>query len=53
MEYIISDIHGEYDLFIKLLEKIKFNKNDKMIICGDIFDKGIHLFWILSIHRIF
>ena len=40
MEYIISDIHGEYDLFIKLLKKIGFDSNDKMIICGDIFDKG-------------
>lgn len=40
MDYIISDIHGEYDLFIKLLNKINFTKNDKMIICGDIFDKG-------------
>ena len=40
MNYIISDIHGEYDLFIKLLNKINFNNNDKMIICGDIFDKG-------------
>lgn len=40
MNYIISDIHGEYDLFIELLNKINFNKNDKMIICGDIIDKG-------------
>ena len=40
MEYIISDIHGEYNLFIKLLNKIKFSNNDRMIICGDIFDKG-------------
>lgn len=40
MEYVISDIHGEYDLFIKLLEKISFNKSDTMIICGDIIEKG-------------
>lgn len=40
MEYVISDIHGYYDLFIKLLEKINFSQNDKMIIVGDIFDKG-------------
>lgn len=40
MTYVISDIHGEYNLFIKLLKKIKFNNEDKMIICGDIIDKG-------------
>ena len=40
MIYVISDIHGAYDLFIKLLEKIKFTENDRMIIVGDIFDKG-------------
>ena len=40
MTYIVSDIHGEYDLFIKLLEKIKFSNSDTMIICGDVIDKG-------------
>ena len=40
MKYIVSDIHGEYDLFIKLLKKINFSKNDNMIICGDIIEKG-------------
>ena len=40
MLYCISDIHGEYDLFIKLLKKINFNFNDEMIILGDIIDKG-------------
>ena len=40
MLYICSDIHAEYDLFIKLLKKIGFSKNDRMIICGDIIDKG-------------
>lgn len=40
MTYVISDVHGEYDLFIKLLEKIKFSDSDKIIICGDVVDKG-------------
>ena len=40
MDYIISDIHGEFDLFIKLLKTINFTEDDKMIICGDIIDKG-------------
>lgn len=40
MLYFASDIHGEYALFQKLLEKIKFSPSDRMIICGDIVDKG-------------
>jgi serine/threonine protein phosphatase 1 len=41
MIYLISDIHGEYDLFIKLLEQINFNtKEDKLYIIGDVVDRG-------------
>ena len=40
MRYCISDVHGEYELFAALLEKIKFSDNDEMYICGDIIDKG-------------
>lgn len=40
MRYVISDIHGEYDLFLKLLEKIKFSKEDTLFVCGDIIEKG-------------
>ena len=44
--YVISDIHGEYDLFMKMLEKIKFQDTDTLYILGDILDRGpnpIHL----------
>lgn len=40
MIYVCSDIHGEYELFLRLLEKIHFTGNDEMIICGDVIDKG-------------
>ncbi len=40
MLYVASDIHGEYELFLALLKKINFSNQDKMIICGDIIDKG-------------
>ena len=40
MIYVISDIHGEYDLFIKLLKHVNFSISDEMIVCGDIIDKG-------------
>lgn len=38
--YVISDIHGEYDLFMKMLEKISFSKDDLLIILGDVVDRG-------------
>ena len=38
--YIISDIHGQYDMFTELLEKIGFSQEDKLFILGDIIDRG-------------
>ena len=40
MIYCISDVHGEYDLFERLLDKIGFSDGDVMYICGDVIDKG-------------
>lgn len=40
MRYIASDIHGEYDLFMRLLEKISFSDKDEFFVCGDIVEKG-------------
>lgn len=40
MRYIISDIHGDFKNFQKMLKKIRFSKEDQMYILGDIFDKG-------------
>ena len=40
MRYVISDIHGEYELFVKLLDKIGFSDKDEMYICGDLIEKG-------------
>lgn len=36
----MSDIHGCYKEFIKMLEKINFNDKDILYILGDIFDRG-------------
>lgn len=39
--YVISDIHGCYDTFIKLLENSEFDiNNDVLYILGDIIDRG-------------
>lgn len=36
----MSDLHGCYDKFIKMLEKIGFKDNDSLYILGDIVDRG-------------
>ena len=38
--YVMSDLHGQYDMFIKMIEKIKFNEQDNMYILGDVIDRG-------------
>ena len=40
--YVISDIHGEYDKFLELLEKIKLQETDTLYILGDVLDRGPH-----------
>ncbi len=36
----MSDIHGNNDLFRKSLKKIGLNKRDKLILLGDLIDRG-------------
>ena len=40
MTYAISDLHGQYKLFQKLLEEINFSTKDELYILGDIIDRG-------------
>lgn len=40
MRYVISDLHGCYDKFMKLLKLINFSETDELYILGDIFDRG-------------
>ena len=40
MTYVISNIHGNYDKFQEMLEKIRFKDSDVMYILGDIVDYG-------------
>ena len=45
--YVVSDIHGEYDLFMDLLDQIKLQETDTLYILGDILDRGPHPIKIL------
>jgi serine/threonine protein phosphatase 1 len=40
MTYAMSDIHGCYDKYMQMLEKIKFCDNDTLYVLGDIIDRG-------------
>lgn len=40
MIYACSDIHGQYDYFIDVLDKINFSDDDYMYIIGDVIDRG-------------
>lgn len=40
MIYVMSDLHGEYDKFIKMLDKIDFSDEDTLYILGDVLDRG-------------
>ena len=39
--YVISDIHGMYNKFVELLNKIKLKDTDTLYILGDVLDRAI------------
>lgn len=38
--YCISDIHGDYEKYIKMLEFINFSDKDVLYVIGDVIDRG-------------
>lgn len=46
--YVIADIHGQYDMFLELLDKIKLKESDTLYILGDILDRGPHPIKVLQ-----
>ncbi len=40
MIYAVSDLHGCYGLFLKMLDTVKFSDSDTLYILGDILDRG-------------
>ena len=39
--YVISDVHGNYEGYMKILEKIKFSDEDTLYVNGDVIDRGM------------
>ena len=57
--FVVSDVHGFYDIMIEALEKAGFDKNNPnhyLISCGDNFDRGDQpneiLKYLLSLERV-
>jgi len=42
--YIIGDVHGEYQTFLALVEKLP--KDAKLVFAGDLIDRGSQSKWI-------
>ncbi|MBE7044624.1 MAG: fructose-bisphosphatase class III [Ruminococcaceae bacterium] len=40
MIYVMSDLHGYYEPYIAMLEKIQLQKEDTLYILGDVIDRG-------------
>lgn len=40
MIYVISDIHGCYQSYLKMLEKLKVKDSDTVYVLGDVIDRG-------------
>lgn len=40
MHYVMSDLHGCYDLFLQMLEEISFSEQDTLYLLGDMIDRG-------------
>lgn len=40
MNYVVADIHGCYEEYMELMQKINFSEEDRLYILGDILDRG-------------
>lgn len=40
MIYVTADIHGDYEKYTALLEKLRFSQRDTLYVLGDVVDRG-------------
>lgn len=40
MTYVMSDLHGQYQKYLQMLDKIHFTDDDDLYILGDVVDRG-------------
>jgi serine/threonine protein phosphatase 1 len=46
--YVISDVHGDYEAYLRILEKINFSDSDVLYVNGDVIDRGFGSIKILQ-----
>lgn len=46
--FVITDIHGCFQTFLKLLDKISFRTEDQLFILGDMVDRGPYSYLVLE-----
>lgn len=39
--YVISDVHGDYEGYMKILQLIQFSDKDALYVNGDVIDRGM------------
>lgn len=52
MTYVMSDIHGHYQKYLTMLDKIGFSDDDTLYVLGDVLDRGeqpAELLWDMSL----
>ena len=40
MIYVMSDLHGEYEKYKAMLDKIQLRDEDTLFVLGDVIDRG-------------
>ena len=38
--YVVSDLHGQFEVFMDGLKKVEFKDNDELYVIGDAIDRG-------------
>ena len=49
--YVLSDIHGQYNLFTDVLNKINLKDSDTLYVLGDVLDRGDNPIKVLQGHH--
>ena len=40
MTYVMSDIHGEYQKFLEMMDRLRLGEDDVLFVLGDVIDRG-------------
>lgn len=49
MNYVLSDIHGQYEIFMKMLDLLNLSDTDTLYILGDCIDRGPESYKVMEV----